>query len=563
MDPKPHRVRAVDYILAFAVTASVCAMVLGRIDDQIIQGHGGNAPYIEHGVRLMTLAAWRTYGTSDPLEVLNMADSSGYPALLHLVTLVLGGLVGHRVQDVLWTGLLWLMLLAAGVGGCVGALSGSRKAALAGFAATMLLPAGHAVATRYYYDLPMSALIWVAAWIALATWDRRPLAGGALAGLLFALANMTKWTAMPFGMAFAGCAVLAPCRFRIYRPGRRVFAFAVALVVALAASGLYLKAAGEPTSLRLSMEEIYYNTEGISYPEDFRERNFVAKVLTVPDHGVPLERRLFFHPQGTFFAIHSPLLSFLLVALMLPWLVRSRRGWVLAVGVVISHWTFLTLKVPALHERFALTAAPAFTMVAVLGWATLGRRIRGAVAGVFIVAALLVGLDFHFDLGVPYMATPEDWTHEDSRKMNPPYGLGLAMNDVCWTHKRYQDKHDEALRERVWAKIRRCNLTSMCLPESAYPFISEPYDGGWLQYRCDYAFLEEGYPRCSIHPFCDNINPTAVAIAITMAGRGKKPDVPLKKPKEKGWRLERKLEIEGLGHDLAIWTHNSKKDLCR
>lgn len=98
---------------------------------------------------------------------------------MHLVTTPLAAMGGHTDIAAQRSSILWLFLLAAAVGATAWQFSRDRLVAAAAATGTLLLPALHAVATRYYYDLPFTAALWALVAAALATWDRRPIVGGA------------------------------------------------------------------------------------------------------------------------------------------------------------------------------------------------------------------------------------------------------------------------------------------------------------------------------------------------------------------------------------------------
>ena len=240
---EPGRARAHHYLFAALVVAAVCTIFMVRIHRQPIQPAGGDSVYTEHRDRLHVLEALRRADLSQPRLLVRSLDNA-YPPGLHVFTAALGALSGHWVDDVVWTGLVWLALLALGVGGCAAALTGSRLAGLAAFGATMLLPAGQAAATRYYYDLPMSAWLWIMLWGARARWERRPGRGGVGAGALLAMACLTKWTAASFGVMFLCCAAVTPAARQVYRLPRRALALGICLATGACLAGLFLYSVG-------------------------------------------------------------------------------------------------------------------------------------------------------------------------------------------------------------------------------------------------------------------------------------------------------------------------------
>ena len=116
--------------IPLVVVTGVSAMVLSRTHGTGLQPYGADsAQYIEHLTRMETLEFWRDPGLST-LQFLALADGA-FPPLLHLLTLMLGPLIGSSAQEVLWTGLLWLLLLAISVAVVVSSVAASRPIALA------------------------------------------------------------------------------------------------------------------------------------------------------------------------------------------------------------------------------------------------------------------------------------------------------------------------------------------------------------------------------------------------------------------------------------------------
>ena len=210
---------------------------------------GGDQVFVHHRARLDVLLAWHEYlaGDISLLSLLQRSDSE-FPPMLHGMSLLLGSVLGHSAESILWTGLLWLFLLAASTGVVTARLlappadstnekgrPGRCSPATAGAAAAsaiLLLGSYQGMATRYYYDLPMTALLWAGAAVLLATWDQRPRTGGVLAGLLVTAACLTKWTAIPFALA-TGLGLL----LTLFGSAQRLRARGTALVLAIVVTG--------------------------------------------------------------------------------------------------------------------------------------------------------------------------------------------------------------------------------------------------------------------------------------------------------------------------------------
>ena len=193
--------------LLFAVLLS--SILLIRFARSPLQAYGDDgAYYLEHIERLSVLEAWQTSGLLAPASFLREADRE-YPPILHVVTLVQGALFGHDAETASLLMLAWMFLLSASMAWLVTASGGSQRAAMATAAGTLCVPALHGCATRYYFDLPMTAVLWSAVAIFFALSPKHPFRGALVSGLVFAAAALTKWTAIPFGATMAFGALLA------------------------------------------------------------------------------------------------------------------------------------------------------------------------------------------------------------------------------------------------------------------------------------------------------------------------------------------------------------------
>ena len=120
------------FFVGWASTLFVGGVVLARVARDGIQMYGCDAaPYIEHVARLHTLRAWREGSLLSPWDLFVSMDGA-FPPLMHVLNLPLGALAGHQASFALFSGLLWLLLLAAMVGLLTTALSHVRLAGLAG-----------------------------------------------------------------------------------------------------------------------------------------------------------------------------------------------------------------------------------------------------------------------------------------------------------------------------------------------------------------------------------------------------------------------------------------------
>jgi hypothetical protein len=221
---------------------------------------GGDLVYVHHRARLQILAYWHDLlgGQISLLEFLQLADTE-FPPFLHLATLALGAVFGHSAEVAIVSGLLWLLLLAAAVGYITQGLARPAQRALApttrchreagSLAASVVLLMGcyQGFTLRYYYDLPMTALLWAGVAVAMLLWERRPVLGGVLAGLVVTASALTKWTALPFAAAMAAGLVITSLGLPGGHGSRRsrLKSLAVATAVAALLCGSFLQVVDE------------------------------------------------------------------------------------------------------------------------------------------------------------------------------------------------------------------------------------------------------------------------------------------------------------------------------
>ena len=140
-----------DFGRGFALLLALTGLpVLGRILLQPLQPYGdGAAHYIEHVVRVELVELLRS-AEGGPLSKLSLADQAvlSHPPGLHLFTGLLGEFTGQGAGGVLWTGLLWLFLLALAAGDLARSLGASTSSARFVALATALLPAAQGAASR-------------------------------------------------------------------------------------------------------------------------------------------------------------------------------------------------------------------------------------------------------------------------------------------------------------------------------------------------------------------------------------------------------------------------------
>ena len=540
-----------DGLLLAGVLAGVAGLLLARLARAPMQPYGSDsAHYIEHEARLKIadLLAQRAQ-SGYWWDVLGDIDGF-FPPLLHLVTLTLSPVTGLRAEDIAWTGLLWWAVLGACVGLLGWLVTGRRRAGIAACIACLLLPAAHGFALRYYYDLPMTAVLWTLPPLVVASWDRRPLRGGVLVGLAMATACLLKWTALPLGMILVAGAVLCrrvgPDGPETCAPRSRILALGVAVAVCCAVLGAYLGSIGPENSLTNMLGEISAD----AFPSRGGGRSIPGHVT---DLLAPTGPRLLFYPQTLVTAIVSPLLALFLLPLLAWWAIRDRRALPLGLGVPLVTWLFFLLRVPPMDERFSLSFVPALVLAAVLGWDHLGPRLRRGVGLAFVVAGLAVAVDFHAVDFLGRVDEPEDcgWPGSDARGRGV-LGLWDSQEQRGWSSFDRTLDDQNRRREEVWSVIASCEAATLRL-QSEHPLVDPCGDTNWLNYRNLLARLSEGRPERSVLPMCDPPLDDRPELAVTLAPSGAASPLPACTPGD-GWELERVVSIAAGGEPIALWS---------
>ena len=389
------------------VAAALCALIGARYAANPVPDYGqSGAPYIEHQYRLQVVELWQAPDGPGLLRFLAEADRIGqsYPPLMHVIYLPVGGLFGHGAPHVSWFGVVWFLGLAVLVGCVAWSLTRSSPAAMAAIAATLLVPSLHATATRYYYDLPMTALLWLCVALLLVTRRGRPRLGGVLVGIAWFTACLVKWTAIPFGLFMVGGAALCPLPRDeddlpgSWRPRAQQLGIAAAVLAVLVA--LFL--AGSTASVGEMSRTFVVDDAAAARVADSRA-GVVAGVgatawvwldkLTGLVADPPLDEAWFFLSRLVL-AVLSPALTVLVVALALRGR-RHLRGLPLVGVALVGQLLFLSVSIQYPDERFLLTLAPVFPLAAAVAWSGLGLRERWIWAAFALVFGAGVALDLH------------------------------------------------------------------------------------------------------------------------------------------------------------------------
>lgn len=466
------------HVLALAVVATCLALILSRPwDGALFRGADTGSAWSEHTVRIEAMAfppSQHRQGVFDWLQALDVQ----YPPLLHLVSIGLSPVVGASDLAVNRSMVLWLLALALGAGLAGRGLTGKSAVGLATGVGTLTVPAFTASALHYYYDLPMTALLWCSLGCVLMARRSHALPLGIAAGLLFAGACLVKWSALPQGIPLLLGALLVPLPEEGW--GRRAWIerLRVAGPTLLCAALVLFAFTQVSTSSWREMGAITLGEPGQ------QSRPSLLQSLHLPDSS-----KVGAYIGRTVTALFSPLLSVLVVLGLLRWVFRDRRGWPLLALGLVGNIGFLLFLVPPADERFLFPVVPALILAAVLGTAGCSRRVRTGAATLWVVLALSVTWDVHHGSDGPL-----SWTWESSM-FGGLRGRGLSLDSgeeaVGWT------RADDAARERalhpgreeLYNGIVACGAQTLIVERGA---LSGPADMTWWRYR---NFLQQAGGR--------------------------------------------------------------------
>ncbi len=466
---------------AAGLAATIGLILVGRLLRQPIDGYGvGGSEYNEHWQRLVWAERVGEHLSERGLDGLVAAMDADFPPGLYAWGEAAGLLVGRSADGIALAGLAWLFVLAVAVGLTAEALA-DRRAGMAACVGTLLLPAAHGSAFRYYFDLPMTALAWCAV-AALAAGGARSRAWGLLVGLAALAATAFKWTAIPLLAPLLLGVALEPAA-----PGaRRRRLVALAIAGALWGAGVAAWTAASPDGSLEAMAEEAHLTDS-----DPSLASGVAQTLLDPAWERRIPARIAWYGLSGLGSIVSPLLALAALPLLLAWLTSQRRGSRLTAVGLLGTAAFLLLLVRPIDERFALTLAPVLPLLAGLGWSALPatrRRLWGTAA---VVAGLLVALDFHHLPATPATAafTPQPWSRSvepDPDNVLPAVrfrGVGAASSweRRGWGRLDEAPPHRRLLRRALLEELDRCPPARIEQQEFA-PVVSERGDLVWLSY---------------------------------------------------------------------------------
>lgn len=575
-------------LLASAPVAALLAIVVTRpYDGALFHYARTGSDWSHHQIRVWMALELPRVRFGGFLNWLTEGDHD-FPPLIHAIGAPAGYLVGHGEAAVSRLGVLWVLLLALAVGSTVSSLTDSKRAGIAAFVATVLLPPFHAASLNYYFDLPMTALVWTSIAILIGLQDRRPILAGLLAGGFFFLSGLAKWSALPMAppvlLGILLCSRPGSAPLLQQWKGRLLCATAMGL------STLGLLAGYWKLSTRSwnRMMHMTYGTDLDPSSEFLHSSTAMDAVggilsglptLFDPSRHLDAEPFAFYSIRGVFCFL-SPPLAVVLFALLAVWLWRSRSAWPLLAVTLMGYLVLFTVVIPTLDERFLLTPGPVLLVLMVLGWRTLPKPVAAVTAIAYIAIALWVAWDFHHgavdnDPGVGGDASTQP-TGEFSRiwaeVSGMRQGIGLqSASDAQWAWMRRDQPQPTylALRELLWKELTACGAKVLLVEDQLTR--TGLNEGLWWAYRNDLSRLRGATAFHSIQGFSDSISnifigdsvepEDAIAedqiVAISSYDLGD-PGIPAGAPGiiHTGWQLRAVIdrrEAEGTSH-LAIWT---------
>ena len=448
------------------VTAAVAAMMGSRLLRWPMESYGDSAAqYIEHLARLRMLQRIRDGLPSGPLEALKALDGL-YPPGLHLVELGWGGIFGHEATTVLWMGMVWWLVLCLAMAKLAQHLAPDVEGAFgAAFLATALIPALQATALRSYYDLPMTALLWLAMAVVTSGWAWR----GVLAGLCLVGATLIKWTALPFGVVMMLALVVVQGR-SIWRP------VLSALSLMLLWTVVFIGAGAE--SFSTMGGATFQPAPGVTVDGAEGPARWLA-VAAANMSQWDLDR-LLFYPWRLIVTVLSPVGALLVGWALLKGRPQARPALRLAGLVALGHVAFLLVLVPIQDDRFILTLAPGMALFAALG-------LRGVARRWAIMAMLIVAADAHLWSPATTTGDGDPWpASRDGKAWAPRLGMSSSVDRRGWS--RSADMRDDrtTAREALWSSIVACGGGVV---DASERLITPTGDLNWWTYRRTLAAL--------------------------------------------------------------------------
>ncbi len=546
-------------VVAFAVWAAVSSIVLLRLSAEPMQPYGGgSAHYLEHHDRLLVGSALKDLGEAPLARVLTEADT-GFPPLVHLVSAAASAVFGWGLHGVLWTGVFWLGLLGLAVGWCASSLSDRPGVGPAAATAVFLTPAVHGFATRYYYDLPMTALLWLTVAAALGTWPRRPVTGTVAVAVAALLSCLAKWAALAFG---PGLVLGAALSNRMWSRRTQLLALAGAAAVFAVLMAGTLAVLGPGNSFDASSGEVIRDWAGddeeapslLSGAAWARWVDFADQQLSPPRVRLYAIRIV-----GSIFGLW--LFGLLAWTLVSWWRRTDRAGLPLLVCAVASHGFFLIFVMPVADDRFLLPVVPALLVPAAIGWVHLPRRRRAVAGGLVLGVGLLTAAEFHLGgpsvLGTPLLDDRAGETSDEPASVIRLWGVDDSVEGRGWVHRSRQPSDQGELRERLWQAIRACGADAVATDDEASPVIHPGGVRSWLEYRSRLDELELDRRPMGLSALCEEPPGYEAELALTLPQRFWGEAHPCLPSSE--WKPVRTLSFDG--RVIQFWGRRTQ-DVC-
>lgn len=496
---EPSPVRA-PHLYSIVVGLLVVGLLLRRLALSGLQSYGADgAQYIEHTARLRVLKMWQQLGDVGAWRFLFDADAA-FPPMLHLLTLPSGLLVGYSAEAATAVSLIWLVLLAGVTGWIAQRLCQLEAVSAAAVVGIFLTPALHGYAVRYYYDVPVVALTWLAVALLVAGRDRWPLRCAVAVSLVFSAAVLTKWTALSFGppLLLAGLVVRsrphplageAAAGGLLFNWRSRAVVGALVLIAVVVLLTVYLQMSGAENSLA-SMTKTAFGVGGASSAGAVSSA--AVGVMLSDAVGAGSDRwaelsfaQRSFYPLRLVTSVFSPLLALLAVLLVLFWMAVSRLGFALLALPLLVYGGFLVLVMPVLDDRFLLPLVPAVVLACAFAWGELTGSWRVRVARIALACGLLVFFDFHF--GSEGVFNQERLISHPHREDVPPTsarGLSAASSVELrgWCRADRQLPFAGPFREALWKQVQALEPSYLGVPGQKE--LIDPWgDLEWWRYR--------------------------------------------------------------------------------
>jgi hypothetical protein len=471
-------------VAALAVIAVLVLVVWSRpYDDALFRGAIGGGDWDEHLARVRIATSWQGRGNL-PLSLWAATSDGIYPPFLHYVMATLGGVFGHGDAAVGRTMVLWLLLLSGSAGLVGWRISGVGRTGWLVAAATATVPGLAAASLTYFFDLPMTALLWLGVALLLLLRPRAPEVAGILAGLCWFAAGLTKWTALPFGVVMFAGALLVHLPGEGLNRGEVWVRLRTGAALAVVSGLLFRLWFGISVT---SWQGMSQNSMGDSAAWSWTGLGGLSSWLDARLQPFSWER-LAGYPADLTTSLLSPLLALGTLVLVAVWFAGGRRrGLTLIAATCLGQWAVLFWLVPVTDPRFLFTLLPALLLAATLGLDRLPKRAFLPVVIAWTVVALWASWDVHHgDAGL----LNRYWSATPDRQHGFLSGRGLSIRSGdAKTGWRRSDDEGEVFppsRAELWSTVAACGGSVLVVQQEV---IRDTTDFTWWQYRNGLAQL--------------------------------------------------------------------------